>query len=79
MMPPEAVARALVIATIGRLEYFQTCDHCDAGQPDDDGGDKEHTDECPLCGYDHTKDVEALRAWATQAPSADTSRKDTGK
>lgn len=32
------------------------CDFCEAGQPDDDGGDKEHDDGCPLYGYDHTRD-----------------------
>lgn len=70
LTPPVDVAKALVLATLGRLEYFQTCDHCDAGQPDDDGGDKEHTDECPLYGYDHTRDCEALRAWAKSADSS---------
>lgn len=63
---PADVARALVLEVIRRIEFYQTCDYCEAGQPDDDGGDKEHDEECPLYGYDHTKDVEALRAWAKE-------------
>lgn len=58
------VARACVIELLRRLDYFQACPLCDAGQPDDDGGDKPHDEECPLRDFNLTKDVEALRAWA---------------
>lgn len=61
----EDVARRCLLATIAHLDYFQACPFCEAGEPDDNGGDKIHTEECPLQGYDWTDDVEALRAWAT--------------
>ena len=64
---PADVARGCLRAAIEHLDYFQACPFCEAGEVDDDGGDKLHTEECPLHGYDWTNDVEALRAWATRA------------
>ncbi len=58
------VAKALVIAALGYIDYFQACPFCKAGEDEDDGCDKEHEEECPLVGFDHTRDCEALRAWA---------------
>ena len=61
---PPQVARGVLLATIEYIEYYSACPFCEAGECDDDGGDKNHTTECPLFGYDMTNDIERLREWA---------------
>jgi hypothetical protein len=63
------VAKGLVIATLAHIDYFQACPFCKAGEDDGDGADREHEEECPLVGFDQTRDCEALRAWATPCAS----------
>ena len=61
-----AVAKLCVRDTLQHLAYYQHCPFCEAGNPDDFGGDKGHSDECALYGFDKTVDVNALKAWALQ-------------
>jgi hypothetical protein len=61
---PADVARGCLLSAIEHLEYNSSCPFCDAGASDEFGGDTSHTEECPLVGYDLTKDVEVLRAFA---------------
>lgn len=67
MNDPQTVAKKVLLAALANLEYFSHCDFCGAGEPDDDGGDKPHSDECPLFGFDMTVDVERLKAWAKES------------
>lgn len=60
----QSIAKRALVELIERLAYFRVCDFCEAGECDDDGGDKSHSDECPLFGFDKTADVERLKAWA---------------
>lgn len=57
------IARACLKATIEYIEFYSACPWCECGTADDDGGDRPHTEECPLHGYDETVAVERLKKW----------------
>lgn len=61
-----SIAKRVLLEAIERLEHFCRCDFCKAGECDDDGGDQDHSEECPLWGFDMTDDLERLKAWAKE-------------
>lgn len=64
MTDPAEVARECLAAALRYLDYCSACQFCEAGHVStDDGGDAPHTEECPLYGYDETKDIRRLQAW----------------
>lgn len=57
----------LLLWALEGLDSMQACPCCTLGhEPSDQAVHDVHDEDCPLRGYELTKDVEALRAWATR-------------
>lgn len=61
MKTPAEVARGCLKEALEYIDYHSACPFCECGEPDDDGGDKPHTEECPFFEYDSTESVKSLR------------------
>lgn len=60
------VARKLVLWAIEGFDEMSACPCCTLGhEPVDPDDPQPHDEGCPLIGFEKTRDVEALRAWAS--------------